>query len=282
LPDGNYNVQTFIVCEFTLKINILMAGFLFDRIVFGPVYSRRLGVSLGMNLLPTGHKHCTFNCIYCECGFTKLSSVNNTEFPPADIVRQYLEMKLQEMHDTNELPEAISFAGNGEPTLHPQFAEIIDDTIELRNKYSLQSKIAVLSNATMLHVPEVVNALKKVDMNILKLDAGTDETMRNINCPLADITTEKVIAGLKQFTSNLIIQTLFVRGEHMGKIIDNTTEKEVNEWLKHLQEIKPNRVMIYPIARATPVRGLEKISMQELDSIAEKVRRIGIKPEVYY
>ena len=186
------------------------------------------------------------------------------------------------MRDNNELPEAISFAGNGEPTLHPEFAEIIDNTIELRNKYSQKSKVAVLSNATMLHLPEVVNALKKVDMNILKLDAGRDETIRNINCPMVDITIEKIIAGLKQFTSNLIIQTLFIRGELDGKIIDNTSDVEVNEWLKHLTEIKPDLVMIYPIARATPAKGLEKVSLNELDAIAGKVRKIGFKAEVYY
>ncbi len=258
-----------------------MSGFLFDKIVFGPVHSRRLGVSLGMNLLPTDHKICSFNCIYCECGWTKVSKIDKFTFPPANIVKQFLEKKLIEMRDNNELPEAISFAGNGEPTLHPEFAEIINNTIELRNQYSPKSKVDVLSNATMLHLPNVVNALKKVDMNILKLDAGTEETYRNINCPLTDITLEKIVAGLKQFTSNLIIQTLFVRGELNGKIIDNTTETEVNEWLKYLRDIKPDLVMIYPIARATPAKGLEKVSMNELEIIASKVKKFGFKTEVY-
>jgi wyosine [tRNA(Phe)-imidazoG37] synthetase (radical SAM superfamily) len=256
--------------------------FLFDKIVFGPVHSRRLGVSLGINLLPTDHKKCTFNCIYCECGWTKVSTIEKFTFPSSKLVRQYLEKKLIEMRNNEELPEAISFAGNGEPTLHPEFAEIIDFTIELRDQYSPESKIAVLSNATMLHVPEVVTALKKVDMNILKLDAGTQETFNDINCPMVDISIESIMAGLKHFTSNLIIQTLFLRGEYNGKIIDNTTEKEVNEWLKHLAELKPDMVMIYPIARATPAKGLEKISLNELDAIAEKVRKIGLKAEVYY
>ncbi len=256
--------------------------FLFDSIVFGPIHSRRLGVSLGINLLPEGCKYCSFNCIYCECGWTKISNIDKIIFPPSMLIRQLLEKKLREMQKNNELPDAISFAGNGEPTLHPDFAEIIDFTILLRNKYSPKSKIAVLSNATMLHLPEVVNALKKVDMNILKLDAGTEETLRKINHPIVDITLKEIVSNLKQFTSNLIIQTLFVRGVCNGKNIDNTTNVEVKEWLKCLQDLKPERVMIYPIARAAPVQGLEKVSLIELEAIAEKVRKIGLKAEVYY
>jgi len=256
--------------------------FLFDRIVFGPVHSRRLGVSLGINLLPVGHKYCTFNCIYCECGWTMTSKIDKITFPPSMLVKEYLEKKLREMQENNELPEAISFAGNGEPTLHPDFAEIIDITIKLRDKYSPKSKVAVLSNATMINVPEVMNALKKVDMNILKLDAGTEVTFRDINNPNVEISLAEIINNLKQFTSSLIIQTLFIRGKYNDKIIDNTTEKEVKEWLKHIKELKPESVMIYPIARATPVSGLEKISLKELEAIAEKVKKIGVKAEVYY
>lgn len=259
-----------------------MAGFLFDRVIFGPVHSRRLGVSLGVNLLPTAYKYCTFNCVYCECGWTKIKGVDKIEFPPAIVVRQYLEKKLREMQVSNSLPEAISFAGNGEPTLHPEFAEVIDYTIKLRNTYSPGSKIAVLSNSTMLHIPEVVDALKKIDLNILKLDAGTEKTFQALNEAQLDITLEEIIQNLKQFKSKLIIQTLFLRGNNKGTIIDNTTEEEVNEWLNHLKEIKPERVMIYPIARGTPLKGLEKISLAELEVIAGKVRKIGLNPEVYY
>jgi wyosine [tRNA(Phe)-imidazoG37] synthetase (radical SAM superfamily) len=259
-----------------------MAGFLFDSIVFGPVHSRRLGVSLGINLLPTGYKYCSFNCIYCECGWTIIQGIDKIEFPPSLLVKQYLEKKLREMQENKTLPDAISFAGNGEPTIHPEFPEIIDYTIALRNKYSPKSKIAVLSNSTMLHVPEVVDALKKIDLNILKLDTGIEETYQLLNEPQMDIHLEEIIQNLKQFRSKLIIQTLFVRGNYKEKNIDNTTEIEVNAWLKHLKELKPELVMIYPIARGTPVRGLEKISKDELDAIAEKVNNIGLKAEVYY
>lgn len=259
-----------------------MAGFLFDSVVFGPVHSRRLGVSLGVNLLPTAYKYCTFNCIYCECGWTKIDGIEKIEFPPAILVRQYLEKKLREMKENNSLPEAISFAGNGEPTLHPEFAEVIDYTIALRNKYSPHSKIAVLSNSTMLHLPEVVGALKKIELNLMKLDAGTEETFRALNNPQVDITLDEIIQNLKKFQSKLIIQTLFVRGNYNEKIIDNTTREEVNLWLEHLKEINPERVMIYPIARGTPVRGLEKISLKELNTIAKRVKKIGQKTEVFY
>jgi wyosine [tRNA(Phe)-imidazoG37] synthetase (radical SAM superfamily) len=256
--------------------------FLFDSVVFGPVHSRRLGVSLGINLLPTDYKYCSFNCIYCECGWTKIREIDKVEFPPAVLVKEYLGKKLREMQQNNELPDAISFAGNGEPTLHPEFAEIIDITIELRNKYSPQSKIAVLSNATMLDIPEVVTALKKVDLNILKLDAGTEDTYKKINQPLNDLSLAEIVTNLKQFTSNLIIQTLFIRGNYNKNQIDNTTEEEVNAWLKYIEELKPMRVMIYPIARSTPAGNLEKVSWKELEGIAEKVKKLGIKADVYY
>jgi wyosine [tRNA(Phe)-imidazoG37] synthetase (radical SAM superfamily) len=256
--------------------------FLFDSVVFGPVHSRRLGVSLGINLLPTDYKYCSFNCIYCECGWTKIREIDKVEFPPAVLVKEYLGKKLREMQQNNELPDAISFAGNGEPTLHPEFAEIIDITIELRNKYSPQSKIAVLSNATMLDIPEVVTALKKVDLNILKLDAGTEDTYKKINQPLNDLSLAEIVTNLKQFTSNLIIQTLFIRGNYNKNQIDNTTEEEVNAWLKYIEELKPMRVMIYPIARSTPAGNLEKVSLKELEGIAKKVKKLGIKADVYY
>jgi len=259
-----------------------MTGFLFNKVVFGPVHSRRLGISLGINLLPTGYKYCSFNCIYCECGWTGINNIDKIIFPPVLVVKQFLEKKLREMFETGELPESISFAGNGEPTLHPDFPEIIDLTIELRNKYSPQSKVAVLSNATMLHIPAVVEALKKVDKNILKLDAGTEETFRLINNPLDNITQKEIVNNLKQFKEKLIIQSLFVRGDCKGNQIDNTSAKEIKLWLKYLKELKPELVMIYPIARATPAKELEKISLKELENIAEKVRNIGLNAEVYF
>lgn len=256
-----------------------MPGFLFGDLIFGPVFSRRLGISLGINLLPTDSKYCNFNCIYCECGWTE----NGTKLvlPKREILKKQLEEKLRELHGTENQPQSITFAGNGEPTTHPDFAGIIDDTIELRDKFAPGSIISVLSNGSMLHKKSVADALKKVDKNILKLDAGTESTFQAINQPLGGLTLEKTVKKMLGFEGKLIIQTLFVRGKYNGKIIDNTTENELAEWLKIIEKIKPQSVMIYPIDRETPAAGLEKISKKELQAIAKKVEALGIVAEVF-
>lgn len=257
-----------------------MSGFLFDNIVFGPVYSRRLGVSLGINLLPVNNKYCNFNCIYCECGWTEK---NKEKFVLADRneLKTRLEQKLIEIQGTVNEPDAITFAGNGEPTIHPQFAEIIDDTVELRDKYAPTAAISILSNASMLHKEKVTNALQKIDKNIQKLDSGIEETFVAINQASGKISLDKIIDGLLSFEGKLIIQTLFMRGEYNGKFIDNTTEEEVEAWLNIVKKVNPEYVMIYPIERGTPVKNIEKISKEKLDEIAEMVRLAGIKAEVY-
>jgi wyosine [tRNA(Phe)-imidazoG37] synthetase (radical SAM superfamily) len=258
---------------------IFMPGFLFDDLIFGPVYSRRLGISLGINLLPTESKYCNFNCIYCECGWTE----NGTKLvlPKRGDFKKQLEAKLRQLQGTENEPQSITFAGNGEPTIHPDFAGIIDDTIELRNQFAPGSIISVLSNASMLHKKSVADALKKIDKNIQKLDAGTESTFQEINQPLGGLTLEKTIKKLLEFRGNLIIQTLFVRGKYNGKLVDNTTENELVEWLKIIEKIKPQSVMIYPIDRETPAEGLEKISKKELQAIAKKVEALGICVEVF-
>jgi wyosine [tRNA(Phe)-imidazoG37] synthetase (radical SAM superfamily) len=257
-----------------------MSGFLFHETIFGPVYSRRLGVSLGINLLPTHAKLCTFNCIYCECGWNTPEKERN-KIPSRQEVYQLLDEKLNSMKQQGTVADTITFAGNGEPTLHPDFNAIIDDTIALRDKYFPSCKISVLSNATMLHKAEVVSGLKKIDQNILKLDSGTEEMFQLINQPGGKITLKQVVDGIKQFGENLIVQTMFVRGEYHGKKIDNTTDSEVEAWMKLIKEINPPLIMIYPIARETPVSGIEKISVKELEAIAAKVRKTGIQINVY-
>ena len=258
-----------------------MAGFLFDKLVFGPVYSRRLGVSLGINLLPVDNKYCNFNCIYCECGWTE-NSVSKIRLPKREDLKKQLEQKLIEIQGTVNEPDAITFAGNGEPTIHPEFAEIIDDTIELRNKWAPTAAISILSNASMLHKSKVKEALKKTDKNIQKLDTGIEETFQLLNQPVGNLTLEKIINNLLSFEGKLIIQTLFVRGNHNGNFIDNTTATEIEAWLEVVKKINPEYVMIYPIERGTPAKGLEKIPKDELKAIAEKVEAIGVKTEVYF
>ena len=257
-----------------------MSTFLFDQIIFGPVKSRRLGISLGVNLLPTDSKICSFNCIYCECGWNPKKREQKSKLPARELVKQEMEEKLQEMVRNNELPDVITFAGNGEPTLHPDFEKIIDDTIALRNLLAPKAKIAVLSNSSMLHKPSVVRALLKIEDNILKLDSAFEETVNLIDCPAGHFSLNKVVENLKSFNGKLIIQTLFLRGNHNGQTIDNTTEHEVSAWLKLIDEIKPSQVMIYTIDRDTPLAGLEKVKLEELKQIASRVESLGIKVQV--
>jgi wyosine [tRNA(Phe)-imidazoG37] synthetase (radical SAM superfamily) len=257
-----------------------MATFLFDKIIFGPVKSRRLGISLGINLLPTDSKLCNFNCIYCECGWTPGKKEMKVSWHPRQIVAEKLEETLREMLKKEMPLDVITYAGNGEPTMHPDFEGIIDDTIRLRDKYFPKARIAVLSNATLLHKESVVRALKKIKDNILKLDSVFEETIELFNLPLGKFKVDKVIEQLKSFNGNLIIQTMFVRGTYNGKIVDNTTEKELLAWIKALHEIKPKQVMIYTIARDTPSPDLVKVPVEELNQIKERLEKEGFEVQV--
>jgi wyosine [tRNA(Phe)-imidazoG37] synthetase (radical SAM superfamily) len=258
-----------------------MAGFLFHETIFGPIKSRRLGISLGINLLPNDFKICTFDCIYCECGWTKESVPMNYQYVDSKEVKRLLENVLIDFSQRSKPINNITFAGNGEPTLHPEFIQIINDTIKLRDKYFPSTKITVLSNSTTLRDNSVIEALKKIDNKIMKLDAGSEEMYQLINQSLSNISLSEIVHNLQSFNGNLTIQTLFLRGNVNEKIIDNTTDFEVNLWLNHLKIIKPNSVMIYPIERDTPDSNIEKIGSEELNVIAEKVRNIGIKTDVY-
>jgi len=255
---------------------------LFHDVVFGPIKSRRLGVSLGVNLLPVDAKYCTFNCIYCECGWTHEQIRGDKKLPSRELVRERLEEKLKSMKETGMRPEAITFAGNGEPTIHPQFPEIFEDAIRLKDQYFPEARVSVLSNASTLDKPAIFRALKKTGNSILKLDAGTEEMFRLINGPRSGITLHAIVEKLKEFHGELIIQTLFLKGNLDGKMIDNTAEPEISRWLEHIRAINPKYVMIYPIDRETPLKTLEKISFDGLCEIADRVEKLGIKAQVYY
>lgn len=258
-----------------------MSTFLFDEIIFGPVKSRRLGVSLGINLLPVKRKICNFNCIYCECGWTHDSEKTTSHLPNREEVHNALKQKLAELKNKNNAPDVITYAGNGEPTLHPEFPQIIDDSIVLRDKYFPRAKIAVLSNATTISYPQIKEALLKIDMNILKLDSAFDSTIKIHNQPHTGLVAEELIKGLAGFNGKVIIQTLFLRGTHEGREIDNTTPVEINAWLKALERIKPSEVMIYTISRDTPEGSdLKKVPLNELKAIAASVEKIGIKTQI--
>lgn len=248
---------------------------LFDSIVYGPIHSRRLGVSLGMNLMPTDVKVCTFDCIYCECGFNQ--AVSPPTLPTREQVREALEQTLFPYSSTPQPPiDVITFSGNGEPTLHPDFLGIIEDTCALRDRYCPQAKVSVLSNSTQLGRADVVQALRLCDNRILKLDSAIDETMRLIDAPVnKQLTVNQIVEQLSLFDGDFTLQTCFLRGKVGEVAVDNTTEEELAAWYKVVKQLKPKQIMIYVIDRATPVKTLEKISKEQMETIAEPLRKEG-------
>ena len=252
---------------------------LYDNIIFGPIKSRRLGLSLGVNLLPIESKLCNFNCIYCECGWNE-EHEGKKRFNSRDDVRTMLRSTLSRMVEDGTPPDVITFAGNGEPTMHPDFEQIIDDTIALRDELCPSAKVSVLSNATQIGREDVVRALLRVDNNILKLDSAFDSTVQIINKPVGNYSVARIVELMKQFESNMILQTMFLRGEYMGTHIDNTSEQEVQAWLELVKEIAPKKVMVYSIDRDTPCQTLEKVSKEELSKIASRVEALGFECSV--
>jgi wyosine [tRNA(Phe)-imidazoG37] synthetase (radical SAM superfamily) len=253
---------------------------LYESKIFGPVQSRRLGSSLGINLLPVDAKICNFNCIYCECGWTDLKKINKATFPTPAAIHKELQATLKELRLIDQLPDNITFAGNGEPTLHPRFAEIMDDVSWLRNKFSPGSRITVFTNGTMLNRKEIVDALKKADHRIIKLDAGTQTEFLQIDQPIVHRTIDWLKEHIKYFDSKVTIQSLFLRGYYGGKLIDNTSAPSVKAWLELINEIKPESVMLYSIDRPTAAPSIQKIDKDVLLEIAEKVEELGIRTQV--
>ena len=258
-----------------------MSTVIYPSPIFGPVHSRRLGISLGINLLPADGKVCSFDCIYCECGFNK-DHRPSLAMPSRKEVAQKLMQKLQQMQAEGQLPDVLTFAGNGEPTCHPHFAEIIDDTLQLRDQYCPKAKVCVLSNSTMIHHQAVHDALMRVDDNILKLDTINPEYINRVDRPQGHYDVRQIIERMKAFNGHVIIQTMFMRGKVQGAegvqevMVDNTGEEFVGPWLEAVKEIKPQQVMVYTIDRETPAQGLEKASREQLDAIRDRVMEAGI------
>ena len=254
---------------------------IFSSPIFGPIHSRRLGVSLGINLLPADGKVCSFDCIYCECGY------NNDHRPAQPLptrteVREALETKLQDMQANGPAPDVLTFAGNGEPTTHPHFADIIDDTLALRDRYFPQAKVSVLSNTTFSHRPQVFAALSKVDNNILKLDTVDEAYIRRVDRPNGKYAISEIIENLKAYQGNCIIQTMFMKGTFEGVSVDNTTDAYVLPWIEAIKDIAPRQVMIYTIDRETPGHHLQKATHQELDHIVSLLTKAGISSTASY
>lgn len=248
-----------------------MQTVLFHSTIFGPIRSRRLGVSLGVNLTPDDGKICSFDCLYCEAGFNAQGQ-GTTGFPSREQVARQLESRLKNMSEAGEPLDVITFSGNGEPTLHPDFSGVIDDTLRIRDKYYPSAKVSVLSNSTRLDRSSVEDALRKVDNNILKLDSAVTATMKVIDRPNSPaFTSEKAIADIAKFHGQCIVQTMFLRGEYDGVKIDNTTSAEVDALIEAYKAIAPREIMIYSIDRKTPAETLEKIDRQELERIGERI-----------
>ena len=254
-----------------------MSTVIYPSPIFGPVHSRRLGTSLGINLLPADGKVCTFDCIYCECGFNAQRRPT-LPLPTRRQVSEALEARLQDMQQHGPRPDVLTFAGNGEPTAHPDFAGIIDDTLRLRDEYFAEAKVSVLSNSTMIHRPAVFDALMRVDNNILKLDTVDTAFISRVDRPTGHYDVTAVIERMKAFGGHVIIQTIFLHGPQ----IDNTTEAYVGPWLRAVSEIGPEEVMVYTIDRETPDPTLSKATHAELDAIADRVRAMGIPCQASY
>lgn len=256
-----------------------MSTILFSSPIFGPVHSRRLGVSLGVNLLPADGKLCSFDCIYCECG---LNGQHRPELkmPSREAVRNALRAKLEDMKREGVLPDAITFSGNGEPTSHPDFEEIIDDTLALRDEYAPKSKVSVLTNATHIIKDNVFRALLRVDNALLKLDTVDEAYIHLVDRPTSRYDLSKLIERMKAFKGRCIIQTMFMKGEWENRSVDNTGDEYVVPWLAVLKDIAPRLVTIYTLDRETPGKKLLKAPRERLEEIAARVNALGIPTTV--
>lgn len=256
-----------------------MSTILFNEIVFGPIKSRRLGVSLGVNLLPLYGKWCNFDCVYCECGFNK-DGKQDKKLPTVQQVKDALITKLRDHDHTFGKIDTITFSGNGEPTMHPNFVEIIDITLELRDLYAKEAKVSVLTNGSGIGNPLVSQALLSIDNAIIKIDSAFHKTVTLIDRPLYNYSLEKLIEHLEIFKGKFVLQTMFLRGEVDGQVIDNSTPEEIKAWYRVVERTDPREIMIYTIDRETPLAGLQKVSVEQMEEIAGPLRAKGYKVSV--
>ena len=232
--------------------------------VFGPVRSRRLGSSLGINLLPREGKLCNFDCIYCECGWNR-DGTSDRRIPTAAEVRSALEDKLQECLLAGIPIDSITFSGDGEPTLNPEFPRIIRDTVALRDAFYPDAKVSVLSNATRLDRDEIVEALKLVDNPILKLDAPTSGLAALVNQPVGRYDVEEVIAGMEKFEGDFVLQTMFLR----SPVFDTSAPEVLLPWMDIVRRLHPREIMVYTLDRPAPAGNLRKFSEAEMRSLVQ-------------
>ena len=259
-----------------------MSTIIYPSPIFGPIKSRRLGISLGINLLPGDGKVCTFDCIYCECGFNAERRPKQ-KLPARHEVAHALEQRLVQMQAEGMAPDVLTFAGNGEPTAHPDFAGVIEDTLALRDRYFPQAKVSVLTNATRINQTEVHDALKRVDNNIVKLDTVDMDYIARVDRPVGRYDLEELIECMRAFEGRCVVQTMFMKGtDAQGLPVDNTTDEYVEPWLDAVVRIAPREVMIYTIDRETPSHNLLKATPEELDGIVARLQERGIKASASY
>lgn len=255
--------------------------FLWDSIAFGPIHSRRLGHSLGINLLPTEKKICSFNCLYCECGWTLEKDVQLLDAYPLQTVLDAIEAKIKKCSEEHTPVDSITFSGNGEPTLYPYFSEVIEKLLLLRDKYYPNAVITCLSNSTQLYKKKVREALLKIENPILKLDAADEKLFKIINNPTVSVTARDVISWLDEMKGKFILQTLFFKGEVDGFFFNNGEGEALQQWLDVVQRLQPKMVMLYSLDRETPAKKIYKFLKEDLETIAERVRKLGIEAKVY-
>jgi wyosine [tRNA(Phe)-imidazoG37] synthetase (radical SAM superfamily) len=248
----------------------------FDEIVFGPIFSRRLGSSLGVNILPSVGKLCNFDCVYCECGWNKDGAVERRRFPDLHEVELALKTKIGKAAAEGVPVDSITFSGNGEPTMHPDFAQIIDLTLKLRDEYFPDAKVSVLSNATLLGRDDVAQALMKVDNPILKIDASSQELVEKINKPVGTYKLEDVIGNMKKFEGKFILQTMFLRSEEFDTVASGALEA----WMDIVRMLRPRQVMVYTIDRQTPDKALEKYTVEEMTAMVQPLMDEGFDIQV--
>ena len=259
-----------------------MATFLWSDIIFGPIHSRRVGTSLGINLLPICGKLCTFDCIYCECGEMKSGAPRKErKMPSLEQVVDAMSGRFRELYDEGVTIDSISFTGNGEPTLHRHFPEVVDKTVELRDRYFPKAVISVFSNSTTLDRPGVFEALKKVDNRIMKVDCSDPTLLRLVNRPAGAFSLEKILEGLERFDGDFILQTMFFKGEVNGIAFDLTAPELVEGWSEIVRRLHPSKIMAYSLDRDTPVDGLEKIDRDRLQEITAPLRDEGFEIEIF-
>ena len=247
----------------------------FDDIVFGPIFSRRLGSSLGMNILPSKGKLCNFDCIYCECGWNK-DGISDKVFPRLAQVAAALEDKLSKASQEGTPVDSITFSGNGEPTMNPDFAEIVDVTLQLRDRFYPDAKVSVLSNATLIGRKKIAEALKKVDNPILKLDGSDDELVRKMNKPVGHYRVSEIVEGLKSFDGNFVLQTMFLKSDE----VDTAAPAALSRWMDIVREVRPREIMVYTIDRETPDKTLEKYTVEEMTAFMQPLIDEGFKIQI--